>query len=477
MLLSTATLLLYELVAYSRARTLFPQGETIAGVPVSGMTAEEASQLLNQVYNQPIETHINESVFYIVPAETGFNLDIDSMLAAADAYRTQYPFWDGFWNYLWNNSSEDFAVPLKAGYSPTQLKALLADLAARYDLPPIPPQPQPGTPFFTAGQPGVVLNQEQSAELLKNALFSANQRRITLPITTNERSLPTLQTLETLIKQIAMVNEFNGLMDMYMVNLQDGQDLHIVRDNNQDLSKEPDIAFSAQSVIKIGIMLTIYRDANGPLDDETSGWMQDMIQLSSNDQSDLLMQKLDRTLGPLRVTDTLAALGLQNTFIAGYFYDNAPLLKVFSTPANRRTDIDTNPDPYNQTTPMDIGLLLEDLYQCSLGGGTLLLLFPDQITPQKCDDMINLLSQDRIGVLIQGGVPEGTKVAHKHGWIVDSTGTVVNYSDAGIVYTPGGNFVLSVFLWQKEGLLWDQGSKTIADIAKAVYNYFNPPVS
>ena len=52
-------------------------------------------------------------------------------------------------------------------------------------------------------------------------------------------------------------------------------------------------------------------------------------------------------------------LGLNNTFIAGYFYFRSPLLKLYETSANTRTDVNLDPDLYNQTTAEDIGSLFE----------------------------------------------------------------------------------------------------------------------
>jgi beta-lactamase class A len=473
-MLAAAILLLYELVAYSRERSLLPWGITINGVSLGGMTTAQASQLLIQVYNQPVEARLNESTLYLSPSQAGFSMDLDGMLAAADSYRSQVPFWEGFWAFLWNTPPQEYALPLVASYSQSQMHELIEDIAARYDLPPVPPQPQPGTPFFSPGQPGVVLNQERSAELLKNAFFSVTDRMVVLPVVSNQRSLPTLLTLETLIKQIATANEFRGLVDVYMLNLQTGQELHIVRLNDQDIPKEPDIAFPALSTIKIAIMLEVYRTLDGPPDAETDRLLHDMITLSGNDPSDWLMEKINRQQGPIKVTENLQNIGLENTFIAGYFRLGSVQLKTYLTPANQRSDVTTDLDPMNQTTPTDLGMLLEDIYQCSQGGGTLLMLLDGKITRDECNAMIDLLSTDKTGILIEGGVPEGTKVAHKHGWdpVIFHT-----EADAAIVYTPGGNYVLSVFVWQKDQLLHAQASKTISDISKAVYNYFNPPLS
>jgi beta-lactamase class A len=173
----------------------------------------------------------------------------------------------------------------------------------------------------------------------------------------------------------------------------------------------------------------------------------------------------------------MQALGLDNTFLAGYFYPGAPLLTAYQTPANSRPDIDTDPDIYNQTTPSDIGMLLEDIYQCNqTGGGALVAVFPEGVTQVECQTMITYLTRNKLGSLIEGGVPDGTQVAHKHGWVT-TFGIINTIGDAGIVYTPGGNYVLVVFVHHPNQLIWEPASELIADLSRAVYNYYNLPTT
>ena len=149
--------------------------------------------------------------------------------------------------------------------------------------------------------------------------------------------------------------------------------------------------------------------------------MIDMIRRSENPPADKFMSALNENRGPLIVTEKMKALGLENTFMAGYFYQGAPLLQTITTPSNARTDVVTNPDRYNQTTPSDMGMLLEDMYQCAeTGGGAPGSRFPGKINQQICQQMIEILVQDKLGALLQAGVPEGTRIAHKHGWITNS---------------------------------------------------------
>ena len=64
--------------------------------------------------------------------------------------------------------------------------------------------------------------------------------------------------------------------------------------------------------------------------------------------------------------------------------------------------------------------------------------------------MLDWLMENRIGVLIEAGVPEGTPVAHKHGW---AEGEPIG--DAAVVFTPGANYVLVYYVWQPEYTYWD----------------------
>ncbi|MEA3338381.1 MAG: serine hydrolase, partial [Chloroflexota bacterium] len=126
------------------------------------------------------------------------------------------------------------------------------------------------------------------------------------------------------------------------------------------------------------------------------------------------------------------------------------------------------PDPYMQTTPLDIGLLLEMIYQCSNDGGALMVAYPDAFTADECSQMIEWLTKNRIDSLIEAGVSPGTVVAHKHGFTGDT------HADAALVLSPGGDFVLVVYLYRPQWLEWEESSSLIADIATATYNYFNP---
>ncbi len=476
-LIAAVVLTSLQLVSYSRQRSVYAPDQIIAGVPVGGLNRDQAAQRIIEAYHIPVEIHYGDAIIHLDPAVVDFQLDLEGMLAAADIQRSQQPFWGGFWDYLWNRSTPPPEIPLRASFSEQRLRTYLEqEIATRYDKPPIPAKPIVGTVNFEPGQSGSTLDIDSAIPIIGKALSSLTNRTVLLPLKNSSASRPAFENLEILLKQTIDLSGFDGLVGLFMIDLQNMQEIHFAYQQLQNISVEPDIAFTASSIIKIPIMVSVFRRLGEQPDEETLKLLADMIDKSGNEAADWLMDRvIADNRSPLVVRDDMKALGLDNTFLAGYFYAGAPLLETVKTPANQRTDVNTDPDPYSQTTPSDIGMLLEDIYLCAeTGGGSLPAVFPGQITQNECRQMIDLLVNNKIGVLIEAGVPDGTRVAHKHGWVAVN-GIINTIGDAGIVYTPGGNYVLVVFLHHPDQLIWENASKLIADLSRAVYNYYNIP--
>lgn len=475
-------LVVISLIGYSRQRNDYPGGMTIAGVHVGGVGPQIASQRVLQVYSSPIEVQYGEALIHVDPAVVGFELEMDSMMAAADLARTGGSFWGGFWNYLWNRNPDPVEVPLSATIDEDRLIAYLQnEISARYDEPPTPPQPVPGSTSFTPGSPGQVLDIERSVRLIEDTLRSPSNRIVVLSFQRSSAARPTMENLEILLQQNITIADFDGVIGVYLFDLQNGQEIHFAMDKGQEIPVNPDVAFTASSTVKIPIMVSYFiKYGESALNEQSSTQILDMIRKSENPPADRLMESLDALRGPLVVTEDMRKIGLENTFLAGFFCSAefpCPLLQRITTPANQRTDVFTDPDDFNQTTPSDIGMLLADIYQCAeTGGGALVAAFPDRITSRICQQMITFLAADKIGVLLEAGVPEGTQVAHKHGWISEpSSGVIQNISDAGIVYTPGGKYVLVIYAYHPVQTVWDPVSALFAQMSQAVYNYYNIP--
>jgi beta-lactamase class A len=478
LLLIIATFLaISSLINYSRQRNNYPAGMTIAGVPVGGLDPQSASQRVLQVYTSPIEIRYGSGIIHVEPSTLGFELEIDSMLAAADLSRTGGPFWGGFWNYIWNRTPSASAVPLRASITEDRLRAyLVQEIAARYDEPPTPAQPIPGTTSFTPGKAGQALDVTAAVPLIEDALRSPTARSVTLPSSASSAlARASVGNLAILMKQLVTQAAFEGTIGIYMLDLQTGQEVHFAMQAGQEITTEPDVAFTASSTIKIPILVAYFvQHGAGPVSEDDNRKILNMIHKSDNVASDDVMAALSPETGPLIVTENLRTLGLGNTFMAGFFAPGSPLLRRITTASNQRTDVFTDPDVYNQTTSSEMGILLEDIYQCAeTGGGALVAAFPDKMDTEVCRQIIAYLVADKIGVLLEAGVPEGTQVAHKHGWVPDPDGVVRNFSDAGIIYTPGGNFVLSIYAHHPVQLVFDDANQLFASLTQAVYNYFN----
>jgi beta-lactamase class A len=467
------------LVRFSRLWINFPTNLSIAGIPVGQLTRQQAVERLLTVYSQPVELVYNESVVHLDPETVGFVLDTDTILAAAEQERTRISFWEAYWNYLWDRPVQPVDIPLRALVSEDRLRVYLqTEIASRYDQLPTSATPIVGTTNFTAGLPGSELDIERSIPLIESALFSQNHRSIDLPINKTSPTHPSFQNLEVLLRQIIEISGFDGVIGLYVDDLQTGEEINFVLDQGTQVTTPPDVAYTASSTIKIPIMVSTFRRIGENLDVDTVRNLEEMIAKSINSASDWLMQnKIDRDKGPLVVTEDMQTLGLNNTFLGGYFFAGAPLLEIYSTPANQRTDVSTDPDPYSQTTPSEIGQLLQDIYQCANSdGGALIAAFPDEITQTECQAMINYLVQDRIALLIQAGVPDGTNVAHKHGWVTDIYGVIHDMSDAAIVFSPGGDYVFTVYMYHPVQIVFDPANELVKDLSRAIYNYYNIPI-
>lgn len=475
LILITVLLTTIQLISYSRIRNNFPLGLRVGRIPIGGLDYEQAAERIYTVYRSPIEIVYDGYPIQIRPVVLGFEPRVENMLAVADNQRVTEPFWEGFWDFLWNRNIEMIDIPLDVEYDEARIKEYLrVEIASRYDTPATSPQPVPGTSQFTAGIPGKQLDLDRATLQVIDALESPTQRQVNLTVEQTSNPNPSINNLEIMMKQIIDASGFDGIVEVYLKDLSTTNNLHFAyQEDDGDL--QPNIAYSAWSTIKIPVMVSAFRYLEEPYTQEYLDLMEEMIEQSENTSTDKLARTvIDTNLSPLIISEDMQTLGLENTFWAGHFYPGAPILQRFETPANQREDIDTDPDPYIQTTPADMGMLMEDIYQCKEnGGGALIAAFPDEIEQQECDLMVTYLSRNQIAVLIQSGVPSGTTVAHKHGWATEDDDLLHTIGDVAIVYTPGGNYVLSIFVHHPVQAVFDPINALVGELSQAAFNYFN----
>ena len=455
-------LLVWQYQAYRSNVRVLPEGMEMAGVAVGGMTLPEALNVLEVAYSEPIELTYQNEQLLLSPdtVELRFNLEeTEEKLNEALSARQGV---EGFINYLFRQSPEPVDVAPVVTYSEERLDGFLTRIARQYDQPPQAPVPLPASLTFRAGQPGYELNVEASRARLVPALLSAADHDVELIVETAEAPEPDLSILGDMVD--SLLNDHPNIIGgVFIKDLQTGD----------ELARNAEVAYSGLSVLKVAILEETYRALDPPLTPEVQDLISDTLGVtSSNFKANLLLGDVIGSGDPYTGVETLRAsmtrLGLVNTFMATPYDEEAPPPTIV-TPANSRTDVNIQPDPYMQTTPVDMGLLLEMIYQCSEGGGALMAVYPEAFSPEECTDMVTWMTRNSFENLIEAGLPEGTRVAQKHGF-----GDGGPHADAGIVFSPGGDFVIVIYLDSPQYLEWAESQPLVADIATATYNYFNP---
>jgi uncharacterized protein YraI/beta-lactamase class A len=246
----------------------------------------------------------------------------------------------------------------------------------------------------------------------------------------------------------------------------------------ESISLNPDIAYSGMSLIKIPVMMSFFRKIGTSLTLEEAQRVADMIVCSENLSSNFILRLLgdgSEYRGAEYVTSTMQALGIKNTFLVGPFFvgnvagQPTATVQPVSSPKTEANQQITDPDPFNQATPADLGWLMGSIYYCALdGSGPLMSVFPGEFTINECRQMLRMMRSNRVAALIGGGLPTDVPLARKYGWVDEVHG------DAALVTTQGGSYVLVVMLRNREWLNYDESFPLIAEISRMIYNHYNP---
>ncbi len=470
-ILSSLVITIVEYNRFTQLPVVFPPGSRIAEVLVCGLDETGAEDRLTTFFSLPLEIDINGARIHTSPESLDFSIDPAGLVQQATGQLLTGRFWD----YLWGRSvSTPVVVPFSAAVNESQILSYLnREIVPRYTQPGNPMMPTPLTTNFSLPEPAERLDLEEAVSAINTALLSPSTHRVTLRTFEQAHESPDWDLLESFLVHNITWLGFNDLVEVYIESKETGQALLFAIRGGELV--EPNVAFTAASTIKIPIMISVLRRTDEPIPQEIVTLFEQMIVQSENPPADTLMSTyLDEVRGPLIVTEDLAALGMENTFLAGYFYLGAPLLQRFETPANTRRDIFLSPDIYNQTTAAEAGQLLSAIYDCAQdGSGLLTETFPGEFTQSKCQLMIDTLAANKIGLLIQAGLPPDAIAAHKHGWVRELDGQLRSMSDVAIVFTPGGDYILNVFTYDTVRLDFDIGNQLIARLSQTVYNFFN----
>ncbi len=447
--------------AFLQVRDNYPLGSSIAGVDVAQLSAEQAAERIRAQYNQPIMAVYETEVVEINPAEAGFVLEMETMLEEAAVQLAASSYGERYLAALIQRPLSPITVPLRANHDPAAVAYLVNLLADMLDKPAKVPQLLSDTGFIQLGEAGRIGDRTAGIESLTAALYQPENRTAVIPVLDQPAPALDMAFLESHLRE--QMRGFDGTGVIYVLDLQTGEELSI----------NADAAISGLSTVKIAIMLEVLRVVDGELDSDQAKLMAQTAIFSGNYSANLLLdivaQQDNAYLGVDILTESMHRLGLVNTFIATP-YEEAPrpTRPTYTTPANQRTDINLDPDPAMQTTAEEMGLLLAMVYDCAKGGGALLAAYEGKIAPDECQFLLDLLVQNTEGNLIRYGVPETVSVAHKHGWAYNTHG------DVGVVFSPGGDYVIVQYLHQDSDWLNANVSfPLLRELSRSVYNYFN----
>jgi beta-lactamase class A len=454
--------LLYQGLLYYRAQAMLPQGLTMAGIDVSGLSREEAISALNQKYMSPLFLYHRQEKIELMPQDVGFTLDFDTMLQEAEVLRTQRDFWRDFLEFLVGTAFEPTQIQLRATHDRNALFEQLQTIVSILDQPAQAPQLLAVSSAFEPGKPGYVTDLEATLPLVEEALYRPDNREVHLLVEDEAAPGFDMSYLKTNIEK--QLGSFDGVGSVFVLDLQTGEEISI----------NADVAVSGLSIIKIAILLETYRVLDFEPTPDQAKLIYETAVLSGDYSANLLLdvvaQQDNAYLGVDILTESMQRLGLVNTFVVTPYEEPSRAGNATKiTPANSRTDISTYPDPAMQSTAEDMGTLMAMIYRCSKGGGTLLAVYPDQITPQECQAILDVLALNTEGNLIRYGVPETVTVSHKHGWAGNTHG------DAGVVFSPAGDYVIVEYLSQPQSswMVIDVSFPVLREISRATYNFFN----
>ena len=466
-------LLMLELIRFSQQVERYAADVVVAGVDVGGLTTTDAANKLEQAYAAPITLWYDNSPIVLDPAQVGFRTNREAMLAAARSGGTQdSSFWSRFLNYLTGRQTQQAAhVDLAADYQENLLHQFIQDVATRYDRPPGEASYDVSTLTFRPGAAGYTLDVDKSFTLIDAALKSPTNRQVVLPLKSADGSQIGINALHNLI--VAYLDSQGFLNDgqttvasVFIMDLKTGQEVNI----------NSDVAVSAASTVKVSILIDYFKHLLfSPNDDEAFLMVQSLL-CSNNSSSNLIMQLIgnnDIFKGIADVTSNDQYLGAKNTYISAPLYlgGNQTLGSIPAPRTQPNPNFNTGADPYNQTTTEDLGTLFSEIYDCAYFGSGLMAADPGgDYTQTECKQMLELMSANNLGRLLQGGIPEGTRISHKNGWLEDVHG------DAGIVFPPNGNnYVIAVFVWKKTDFFsYEVAWPLIEGISRASWNYFSP---
>lgn len=239
-----------------------------------------------------------------------------------------------------------------------------------------------------------------------------------------------------------VLKDSEGTFGIYIKNLANGKTFTLNEHRE----------FEAASLYKIWVMGAVYEQVKSNRISEDDPITADIEKLNRNfnlyrDDAELKEGILDFSIGSaieqmITISHNYAAFALIEKISSGQIEN---FLKRYGLN-------ETHPGDSSKTSASDMGRLFEKIYNREV------------VDAKYSQKMIEILSKQQINDRLPKYLPGDTKVAHKTG----NLGFFEN--DAGIVYSPTGDYIIVILTETNNPL---EARENIAQISKAVYEYFN----
>jgi hypothetical protein len=329
--------------------------------------------------------------------------------------------------------------------------------------------------FFDPGEPGYTFNVTEAANLVVVNLRAG----MTEPITFEPVLVPPPPVTPSLLipPLEARLAKFPGVTSILVKDLESNETIY---------ESNVDYVLSGMSIVKIGIMVEVYRHFKGEIDEQTH---QELVDMLGSESCNPCANRLLATVGggsaregAQKVTSTMRRLGLANFYLCAPFRvvelwnDEGQIVLTSGTwPALWLIQAQTpGYDRCVRATPREMATLVEMIYQCTQDEGLLRDAYPNIFAPDVCEEMIDIMAANDLRNMLGAGIPAEVKMAHKHGF----SGYDVPWGDTrgevGIVFSPGAPWLISFYIWEDTAWInWGINQPLYRDTSSMLYNYFN----
>lgn len=431
---------------------------TVAGVDVGGLTPEAAAQKLEAALaplRRPLELRAGSASTTLDPNAIGLRLPLDGMLGAAAS------------------AGPGDAIELQLTYDQAKLRAAIDSLGTQLGgsaaISVITGTKPISRSFALSG--GQSIDTDAAMAAIDERLRAADAgRSLALPLTSDTKARPTPAQLQEQIELIA--EQWKDVAGVMVYDLATGKELASLHKNT---------VFSAASTIKVAIMLNAYAHLDSFTAKQDAA-MKKMIVNSDNIAANTILAAAaggagteDALKGAEQMSAMLKNLGLSNTYLYVPFeatdYLAQKKLKYQLGPKRAGEAPFTDSGRALRTSPGEMATLYLYLAQCGRGEGVLIEKFP-KLNAKRCGDMLDLLFANADRSRMRSGLPRDVRAEHKSGWIDDMQ------ADAGIVRTPGGDFVIATYLFRttKPGTPLPDTlfAPYLGAFTRLVYTFYNP---